>query len=69
MLVEASKAKRHVNALKSTALQMAALIRATPTPLTNPEASMMLQWLGEIASSEATATPSRSRGAVRVRRR
>ena len=69
MLVEAPTANRHGDALKSTALQMAALIRAKPTPLIGPEVSMMLQWLGEIASSEATATPSRSRGAVRGQRR
>jgi len=67
LLVEGPTANRHGDALKSTALQMAALIRATPTPLTSPEVSMMLQWLGAIASSDSTATPSRSGGAVRGR--
>jgi hypothetical protein len=48
---------------------MSALIRTAPTPLTNPEVSLMLQWLDAIAADETAgaaatknaATPSRSR--------
>jgi AcrR family transcriptional regulator len=42
---------------KSVALQMAALIRATPMPLTKPETSMMLQWLDTI--SRGGSSPAR----------
>jgi hypothetical protein len=59
LLVEAPTADRHGDALKSTALQMAALIRATPTPLTGPEVSMMLQWLGTIIATAARSRPRR----------
>jgi AcrR family transcriptional regulator len=46
------------------AVQMAALIRQSPTPLTGPEVTLMLQWLETIsatASSVATSSRARSR--------
>jgi AcrR family transcriptional regulator len=48
--------------LKTAALQMAALIRQTPTPLTGPEITLMLQWLETIsATAKGTGTASSSR--------
>jgi AcrR family transcriptional regulator len=45
--------------LKSVALQMAAMIQKTPTPLTDPEVLVMLQWLGALASSDCTPTATK----------
>src|SRR6201991_1831575 len=56
LLVDASTEDRNGNGLKSVALQMATLIQTTRTPLTEPEVSMMLQWLGAVASSNSAAT-------------
>lgn len=56
--------------LKSVALQMAAMIQRTPTPLTEPEVSMMLQWLDALASSDCTPTatkPKTSKASSRPR--
>ncbi len=50
LVVGAATADRNDDTVKSVALQMAELIRATPTPLTTPEVSMMLQWLATIAA-------------------
>ena len=69
MLVEAPTANRHGDALKTAALQMAALIRAKPAPLTGPEVSMMLQWLGTIASAVSTPNATKSTGNSRSRSR
>jgi AcrR family transcriptional regulator len=41
-------ANRLADPLKVAALQMAALVRRTPTKLTHPEVSLMLQWLDAI---------------------
>jgi AcrR family transcriptional regulator len=69
-LVDAAPATDHnVGSLKSVALQMSALLRTAPTPLTNPEVLLMLQWLDAIAagqtagarSTKKAATPSRAR--------
>jgi AcrR family transcriptional regulator len=38
--------------LKAVALQMAALIRSTPTTLSDPEASLLLHWLDSISVTE-----------------
>ena len=65
LLVEPIAAARDDDRLTSVALQMAALIRATPTPLTGAETSMMLQWLGTIAKGAGSSARSR----VRARRR
>jgi AcrR family transcriptional regulator len=56
LLVDAGTEDRNGNGLKSVALQMAALIQTTHTPLTEPEVSMMLQWLGAVASSNSAET-------------
>jgi AcrR family transcriptional regulator len=47
--------------LKAVALQMAALIRQTPTPLTGPEVTLMLQWLETISAATSSITASRAR--------
>jgi AcrR family transcriptional regulator len=44
----------------TVALQMAALIRANPTPLTRPEAALMLQWLDSITSAADNPKPTRA---------
>lgn len=46
--------------LKSVALQMATMIQCTATPLTDPEVSLLLQWLGAIAAT-CGSTKARSR--------
>jgi len=61
MLVDGRASDRKDDSLKSVALQMATLIQTTPTPLTEPEVSMMLQWLGAVASSRSAATPTKQR--------
>jgi AcrR family transcriptional regulator len=44
--------------IKAIALQMAALIRQTPTTLTEPEVSLMLQWLETISATTGAGTAS-----------
>ena len=61
MLVDGRASDRKDDRLKSVALQMATLIQTTPTPLTEPEVSMMLQWLGAVASSRSAATSTKPR--------
>jgi AcrR family transcriptional regulator len=74
LLVQAPPAGRSRNTLKSVALQMAALLRGNETSLTDPEAALMLQWLGDISSSAGNQAPNRSakstgkQPGVRVRR-
>jgi AcrR family transcriptional regulator len=53
LIVDAAAAptKKQPPAVKPIALQLAALIRRTRTPLTNAEAALMLQWLDAIASA------------------
>jgi AcrR family transcriptional regulator len=51
---------RRRDPVKSVALQMAALVRANRTPLTDPELALMLQWLGAISSATDTARSTRS---------
>jgi AcrR family transcriptional regulator len=48
--------------LKAVALQMAALIRQTPTPLTEPEVTLMLQWLETLTAAASPSAASRSDG-------
>jgi hypothetical protein len=43
--------KKQTPAVKPIALQLAALIRRTRTPLTTAEAALMLQWIDAIASA------------------
>jgi AcrR family transcriptional regulator len=57
---KASGRDRQPDRLKIVALQMAAMMRATPTPLTSPEVSLMLQWLDTISSAKSSSTPARS---------
>jgi AcrR family transcriptional regulator len=54
---------RQADRLKTVALQMTALIRETPAPLTAPEATLMLQWLDEITVTKdaGTSVPPRRR--------
>ena len=54
-------ADQQTDRVRSVALQMAALIRETPAPLTGPEASLMLQWLDAITTTKDAAAPPRSR--------
>jgi AcrR family transcriptional regulator len=51
-------AVRKTDTLKPVALQMAALIRQTPTPLTEPEVTLMLQWLETISAAASSVTAS-----------
>jgi len=46
-----SSGERDTDLLRPTALQMAALLRRTPTPLSEPEVLMMLQWLNTISTA------------------
>jgi AcrR family transcriptional regulator len=60
-LVDAAPATdQNAGSLTSVALQMSALIRSAPTPLTDPEVLLMLQWLDTIASGEPTKTAAAS---------
>lgn len=63
MLVDTGVPKRNDQTLKSVALQMATMIQTTPTPLTQPETAMMLQWLDTVAVSNcmpaATTKPKK----------
>jgi AcrR family transcriptional regulator len=61
LLVDADTTDRNDDTLKSVVLQMATMIRTTPTHLTDPEVSMMLQWLDVIACSNSAATATKSR--------
>jgi AcrR family transcriptional regulator len=62
LLVETVPADRRSDTPNSVALQMAALLRANPTPLSHPEAALMLQWLESITAAAAadTAKPTRA---------
>ena len=64
-LIDAAPATdHHVGSLKSVALQMSALVRSEPTPLTNPEILMMLQWLDTIASAKDSAGAAATKDAT-----
>jgi AcrR family transcriptional regulator len=65
MLVDSGARHENDRTVKSAALQMATLIQKTPTPLTDPEVSMMLQWLGTVASSTCAATGAKSTRSAR----
>jgi hypothetical protein len=47
-----SSGERDTDILKPAAVQMAALLRRTPTPLSEPEVLMMLQWLNTISTAD-----------------
>jgi AcrR family transcriptional regulator len=66
MLVDASAPANNDKGLKSVALQMATMLQTTPTPLTDPEVSMMLQWLGAVASSECPPPATKSKRSART---
>ena len=63
----ASAAVQQTDALKTAALQVAALIRTTPTPLTDAESTLMLQWLDIVAASGDSAAPMRPEDAELAR--
>jgi AcrR family transcriptional regulator len=74
ILVDApANSDRQNSNLDSAALQMAALIRAHPTPLTGPESALMLQWLDSISSASnnesSTSSPKRRQQPSPSRRR
>ena len=73
LLVDTAHSDRHVDTLNAVALQMAALIRANPTPLTDPESALMLQWLDTIGSASngasRTSSTKKTQQASRPRRR
>jgi AcrR family transcriptional regulator len=52
-------ADRQTDALKAAALQLAALIRTTPTPLTDAESTLMLQWLDVVTAADHVGIPLR----------
>jgi AcrR family transcriptional regulator len=64
ILVDARDGNDHT--VKSVAVQMATMIQQTPTPLTHPEVSMMLQWLGVVASSNLTSPAEKPKRSVRT---
>jgi AcrR family transcriptional regulator len=53
----AAAANQRTDALKAAALQVSALIRATSTPLTKAEASLMLQWLDIVIVAAESRLP------------
>ncbi|MGY4649640.1 TetR/AcrR family transcriptional regulator [Mycobacterium sp. URHB0021] len=61
LLADAGAPYRNKHTLKSVALQMATMIKTTPTPLTEPEVSLMLQWLGAVATSNRVSTGAKSK--------
>jgi AcrR family transcriptional regulator len=77
LLVQPVPPDRRPNTVKSVALQMAALIRANQTPLTEPEVALMLQWLGALSSGAEAGgsngptgkTPNKTSNPTRVRTR
>jgi AcrR family transcriptional regulator len=52
-------ADQQTDALRTAALQVAALIRTTPTPLTDAESTLMLQWLDIVIVASESNLPSR----------
>ena len=48
-----------IEALRTAALQVSALIRTTPTPLTNAESTLMLQWLDIVTAACDSGAPMR----------
>lgn len=66
LLVDAGAPSRINHALKSVALQMATMIKTTPTPLTEPEVSMMLQWLAAVATSNCLSTAAKPKRSMRT---
>ena len=48
-----------IDALRSAALQLAALIRTTPTQLTEAESTLMLQWLDIVTAAGDSGVPFR----------
>jgi AcrR family transcriptional regulator len=60
LLVETIPDDRRSDTSNSVALQMAAVLRANPTPLSRPEVALMLQWLDCITSAADTAKPTRA---------
>ena len=60
LLVQTVPPDRRPDTVKSVALQMAALIRANQTPLTDPEVALMLQWLGALSSGAGVEGPNGS---------
>jgi AcrR family transcriptional regulator len=55
----APAAHRRTDALKTAAVQVAALIRTTPTPLTDAESTLMLQWLDTVTAAGDSGVPMR----------
>ena len=55
----AAAADQQTGALTSAALQVAALIRTIPTPLTDAESTLMLQWLDIIVAAGESGVPMR----------
>jgi hypothetical protein len=52
----APAADRQTDALKAATLQLAALIRTTPTLLTDAESTLMLQWLDVVTAADHVGT-------------
>jgi AcrR family transcriptional regulator len=55
-----------IDALRSAALQLAALIRTTPTQLTEAESTLMLQWLDIVTAAGDSGVPFRPEDAELV---
>ena len=63
----APAADQQTDALRTAALQVAALIRTTPTPLTDAESTLMLQWLDIVAAAGDSGAPMRPEDAELAR--
>jgi AcrR family transcriptional regulator len=63
----APAADQQTDALRTAALQVAALIRTTPTPLTDAESTLMLQWLDMVTAAGDFGVPMRPEDAELAR--
>ena len=59
LLIKRSAPKNPTRTLKTVSLQLAALIRAAPTPLTNAEIRVLLQWLDTISATTGSGNFAR----------
>jgi AcrR family transcriptional regulator len=63
----APAADQRTDPLRTAALQVAALIRTTPTPLTDAESTLMLQWLDIVTAAGDSGVPMRPEDAELAR--
>jgi AcrR family transcriptional regulator len=69
LLTETDTRRDDDNTMRSVALQMSTMLRTTQTGLTEPEVSVMQQWLDDIASADDDAKELRSERGTKASKR